>query len=53
MVMSRSEFFISEITKEKPRIIGILSPFNFLIKGRKHEKEDKEGNIACVNSTYC
>ena len=46
MVMSGSEFFISEVTKEKPRIIGILSPFNFLIKGRKHEKEDKEGNIA-------
>ena len=53
MVMSGSEFFLSEVTKEKPRIIGILSPFNFLIKGRKHEKEDKEGNIACVNSTYC
>ena len=44
--ISGSAFFISEGTKEEPRIIGILSPFNFLIKGRKHEKEDKEGNIA-------
>ena len=42
---SGSAFFIFEGTKEKPRITGILSPFNFLIKGRKHEKEDKEGNI--------
>ena len=43
--MGGSAFFISEGTKEKPRIIGITSPFNFLIKGRKLEKEDKEGNI--------
>ena len=46
MGMIGSAFFISGGTKEKPRIISIWSPFNFLIKGRKRQKEDKGGNIA-------
>ena len=44
--MRGSSFFISEGTKEKPRVMGILSPYKFFEKCWKHEEEDKEGNIA-------